>query len=185
MGKIKCVICGMEINEKNYDFNKYGIINGNTDKDINSCPFCGVGMQYLIENGSIYEVDSEKLDDKTKIILDHAVKLELFNSDFYKRASEIAKDIKVKNLFNSLSKIEKMHAKVQMRLIGYTKEPLLNKLDYNKYDNDIILLEMSQKREEHAVNFYNKYIGEIDNNIIKEIFKAFICVEKEHIILTE
>lgn len=184
MGKLICVVCGMEINDKNYNFNKEAFIDSNSKENIKYCPFCGALEQYLEVDGKEFDYSQSKLDDNALKIVDHAVKLEIFNGDFYKKASIIAKDEKVKKIFDALSRIEYMHARVHKKIGGFKDDPVLRDMDYLKYDSDDILLEMACKREKHAVEYYEKYSKEIkDDNIVK-IFGALSAVEKEHIELT-
>ncbi len=182
---MKCIICGMNINEKNYDFNEFALLQKNSIDHIIYCPFCGVSSVYLSENNEIITIDSANLDKDVLKILDHAAKLEIFNGDFYSKASQMAKDQVVSKLFGSLSKIEIFHAKVHMRLAGITEIPNLSKVDYNKYDSDNALLELAKQREEHAISYYEKYVKEIENVSLIRVFEALIEVEKDHINLIE
>lgn len=186
MNKLICVVCGMEINDKNYDFNKEGFITSNHIDNIDTCPFCGANKEYLVQGGKAIEFgDSGKLDSTTLKIIDHAVKLEIFNGDFYKKASKIAKDEKVKKVFEALSRIEYMHARIHKKIGGFTEDPVLREMDYSKYNSDEILLEMACKREKHAVEYYEKYSSVVEDKNIKNIFKALSMVEEEHIQLTD
>ncbi|MCT8977088.1 ferritin family protein [Clostridium sp. CX1] len=186
MNKLICVVCGMEINDKNYDFNKEGFITSNHIDNIDTCPFCGANKEYLVQGGKAIEFgDSGKLDSTTLKIIDHAVKLEIFNGDFYKKASKIAKDEKVKKVFEALSRIEYMHARIHKKIGGFTEDPVLREMDYSKYNSDEILLEMACKREKHAVEYYEKYSSVVEDKNIKSIFKALSMVEEEHIQLTD
>ncbi|WP_123052711.1 ferritin family protein [Clostridium sp. JN-1] len=185
MKTLVCVICGMQINDKNYSLNKEAFLSSNTKENIKFCPFCGAPIEYLKEDGEELQYDRNKLDDNALKIIDHAVKLEIFNGDFYKKASKLAKDSKVRDMFNDLSKIEYMHARIHKAIGGFKEEPVLRDMDYSKYDTDEILLEMACKREKHAVEYYEKYSKEINDDIIKQVFKALSKVEKGHIELTE
>ncbi len=182
---MKCRICGMEINEQNYNFNESAFTSKNSIDNIIYCPFCGVGKNYLSEDGEIITVKSNLLSEDTLKILDHAVKLELFNGDFYNTAANMSNNPEVKKIFHALSKIENFHAKLHQRLGGFTKAPNLTKVSYEKYDSDNALLELAKQKEEHAVSYYEKYKHEVDNDNLFEIFEALSDVEREHIILVE
>lgn len=181
---MKCKICGMNINEKNYDFNSFAFINKNSINNIVYCPFCGVSSIYLSGDDEVIEVDSKKLDINTLRILDHAVKLEIFNGEFYKEAAKKAKSEEVSKTFQALSKIEIFHSKVHMGLGDFTKTPALTKINYDKYDSDEALLKLAKEREEHAVYYYERYKNEVCDENVKRVFQALIEVEKEHIELT-
>ncbi|RMC91921.1 metal-iron-binding protein [Clostridium autoethanogenum] len=184
MNKLICSICGMVIDDKNYFFNKEAFLGQNTSENVMFCPFCGAPAAYLIESEDKINIPKYNLDDSYLKIVDNAFKLEIFNGDFYKEASKLAKDPKIKNMFRALSKIEYMHASVHKKIGGFISEPKLKKLDYSKYESDDKLIEMACKREKHAVRYYEKYTSHMKNNKVKEIFNVLAGVEKIHIQLT-
>lgn len=180
--KYYCVICGMEINNKNIDLNKHAFIHENKNEIITYCPFCGANHEYILSEDKLAnKMLNGEVNDETKKILDHGVKLELFNSDFYKKASSIAKNENVKHMFLDLSRIEKMHAMIHFKLGDFEKLPKLTELNYSKYNSDNLLIEQALLREKHAVQFYNKYLPIIENKAIKDILIALMEIEKEHI----
>lgn len=181
---MKCKICGMNINEKNYNFNSYAFLNKNSISNIVSCPFCGVSSIYLSGDDEVIKVESKNLDINTLRILDHAVKLEIFNGEFYKEAAKKAKSEEISKAFKDLSQIEIFHSRVHMGLGAFTKTPILTKINYDKYDSDEALLKLAKEREEHAVYYYERYKNEVCDENVKRIFEALIEVEKEHIELT-
>lgn len=185
MDYLKCKICGMEINEKNYNFNEAAFTNKNSIDNIIYCPFCGVSKKYLGENDEVIQIDSNLLNEDTLKILDHAVKLELFNGDFYNIAARMSKSDGVRKTFEALARIEIIHSKVHQKLGGFTNAPNLSKISYDKYNSDIALLGLAKQKEEHAVSYYEKYKNEVNNMNLIEIFEALADVEKEHIILVK
>lgn len=180
---IKCPICGMIINENNYNFNESAFLNKNEKENIIYCPFCGVSSEYLDDSKEYLNQSVLIQDENIKMILDHAMKLEVFNYEFYEKASELAKDSEIKKLFMALSKIELMHAKIHQKLGNFNELPKLTPLDYSKYNDESTLLKMAVKREEHAVKYYERYAPIIKNEIVSEILNALKKVETEHILL--
>lgn len=87
--KYFCEICGMLISEKNFNCNKETFIERNTMENIIKCPFCGANKNYLLEK-------VENVNESTSKILDYAMKLEVFNGDFYREASLISRGFKFK-----------------------------------------------------------------------------------------
>lgn len=175
----------MEINEKNYNFNELAFTNKNSVDNIIYCPFCGVDKKYLSEYDEVIKIENNLLNENTLRILDHAIKLELFNSDFYNIAARMSKSEKVKKTFEALAKIEIIHSKVHQRLGGFIESPNLSKITYDKYNSDSALLALARQKEEHAVSYYEKYKNEINDNNLLEVFEALADVEKEHIILVK
>lgn len=184
MGKLVCVVCGMEINDKNYNFNKEAFLSPNKKENIEYCPFCGAPKQYLQVNGKEYDYDRSSLNDEALKIIDHAVKLEIFNGDFYKKASVLAKSEEIKKIFEALSRVEYMHARIHKKIGNFKEDPILRDMDYSKYDSDDALLEMACKREKHAVEYYERYSGTISDSNIRKVFSVLSSVEEEHIELT-
>ena len=179
-----CSICGMIINEKNYNFNEDAFLSKNDVTEIKYCPFCGASKEFLIEDGKILSVDSKSLNKETLKVLDHAVKLELFNSEFYAEAAKMADKLQIKKTFESLSRIENFHAKVHQKIGGFKELPKLSKVSYQKYDSDDLLLDLARQKEEHAVKFYQTNKGVVKDDNILKIFDALIRVEEDHILLT-
>lgn len=184
MKKLVCAICGMEINDKNYNFNSAAFLNENSMDNIKYCPFCGVKSNFISEQGKMIDIDRNTLDKNAIKIIDHAVKLEIFNGDFYKEASMLAEKPELKKMFKALSVIEYTHARIHKYLAGIFQDPVLSKLDYSKY-NDDMLLDTARKREIHAVEYYKRYRNSINSPVIKSIFDALAEVETAHIELTD
>ncbi|MGV8979814.1 ferritin family protein [Clostridium sp.] len=190
---MKCLICGMDININNFNANNGGLLEENKRDDFKYCPFCGAGRKYLRPEGEtfsesnifsgdeMYKVRAGSLDENTLVILDHAMKLEIFNSEFYKAAVKLSKCLDVKETFGALSKIEYMHAIVHQKLGGFSQLPKLVHIDYSKYINDKSLLQLAETREIHAATFYEKNVKKISNSIVKEVFFALSQVERDHI----
>jgi rubrerythrin len=170
----------MEINNKNMNVNQAAFIGSNNETAIEFCPFCGAVKKYLVE-GQYEPGQIEDLDSVTLRILDHAAKLELFNSDFYNKAANIASDEKLKERFRHLARIEYVHAKIHQRLGGFEEMYKLRDISYERYSVDKLLIEQAKLREEHAVNYYKKYIEYIKSTKVKDILKILTEVEEEHI----
>ena len=116
---------------------------------------------------------------------DHATKLEIFNGDFYMEASRRAIKDENKLMFRELASIEYIHAKVHMKLAGINEKPVLKKINYDRLKNDEAFIKEANTRERHAVSFYEKGIANSENKTVKEVLKAFMDIEKDHIFMTE
>ncbi|WP_392486485.1 metal-iron-binding protein [Haloimpatiens sp. FM7315] len=189
MIELRCKICGMIINDKNFMFNKNGIPKENTLENLKYCPFCGAKYEFLEENNDkIIKEDNELMDKDTIKILDSAMKLEIFNGDFYLQASKLVNSVEVKKFFEDLSKIEIMHARVHQRLGGFPNLPNLIKLDYRKYikdDPDKDMIEEARKRELHASKYYKNHAKNINHKIVTEIFNVLSEIESDHVRMEE
>jgi rubrerythrin len=182
--KLLCCICGMEINNKNMNVNSAAFMGANNEETIEFCPFCGAIKQYLVEECDNLEFyKKEELDSRTLQILDHAIKLELFNSDFYRKAAVLAEDIRIKDMFRDLAHIEYIHANIHLRLGGFTEVPKLADISYDRYDNDTTLVEQAKLRERHAVDYYRKYMNSVCSEYVRRILRVLEAVEKDHITL--
>lgn len=181
---MNCPICGMEININNLHFNQEALWKRNEGGQILSCPFCGAQESSFEKIAAAKEDTAEHLDERTLTILDHAMKLEVFNSDFYKQAALLAEKAEVKKMFEALSSIERMHARIHQRLGRFQALPALQQLDYSKYKVDESLLEAAAIREKHAVEYYHKFGREVCSERIRRIFEVLSFIESEHILLT-
>lgn len=176
---LQCSICGVPIRINDYNKNASSFVEKNKENQIKYCPFCG--STYF---GDILNTDKEKLDQKSLRILDHAMKLEVFNSEFYKEASRLADVKEAKTIFDDLSHIESMHAQIHRRLGGFSKLPKLHKPDYSKHTSTRMLFSEAKKREHHAIRFYEKNLMAVQDSTIKQVFKALSEVEKQHEVLS-
>lgn len=182
--KLVCCICGMEINKNNMNTNEAAFLGKNIEGYIEFCPFCGAKNKYLLEeNFDGIKIEIGKLDEDVLKILDHAVKLELFNSDFYKKASRLAESTRLKVMFEHLARIEYVHARIHSKLCKLDEMPILKDISYDRYTEDKMLLEQARLREKHAIEYYDKYTKSIENDAVREIIEVLREVEKEHIVL--
>lgn len=181
--KKRCLICGMIINEKNYDKNNASFLDENSNERIVRCPFCGVSERYISDDEGIV-FDKIDLDEKTKKVSDMGMKLEIFNSEFYLEASKQTKDKRLKKMFKDLSNIEMMHARVHKNFGDFNELPKLRQIDYTKLSSDELLMIEANRREKHAIEFYERYYDQVPK-AYKIIFEALTNVEKEHIIMTK
>ncbi len=181
--EFKCLICGMIINTNNFNLNREAFTQDNLFKDnqIKYCPFCGASYEYIGNTEDKLLTEIKGLDEKTLNILDHAMKLETFNGDFYKNASRIAKDKSNKDKFKALSNVEYTHARIHGIMGGFHGIPKLNEINYDRYNEDIILISQAEKRETHAINFYRKYYEHVCSDIVRNVFDILSNVEKLHI----
>ena len=116
-----CMVCGMQINDNNYNLNSQAFLENNSPEVIKYCPFCGAKQTYLSDENKTYIVNHENLDENILKIIDHAMKLEIFNGDYYKNAALIAQNQEIKQMFSAISNIEYMHSRIHKNLGGFTQ----------------------------------------------------------------
>lgn len=180
-----CKVCAMAINHKNYGVNEAGLPEKNEAEEILYCPFCGAGREYFTEDKKeIYSIGSGGLSPEDNILLDHAAKLEIFNGDFYEEAVKRSQSPEVKEMFAALSKIEYIHARIHLRLLGKKEKPELKKMSYERLKTDKDFIKEANEREKHAVAFYKKSMKNTENNIIKKVMEALMKIEGDHIDMT-
>jgi rubrerythrin len=183
MSILRCLVCGVEIKSEHIYINKNSRLTDNTLSDILFCPFCGVSNNYIKDTDKPYFNEIGELDEESNIILDHAMKLEVFNSDFYKKAEIMARNDEVRGMFKDLSKVELTHAIIHMRAGNFKKIPKLADINYSRLSSDELLIKEAINREKHAVAYYEKYVQRVKNVKLREILLALREVEREHISL--
>ncbi|MFX0070881.1 MAG: ferritin family protein [Candidatus Hermodarchaeota archaeon] len=158
------------------------------EEEPSRCPFCGVYQKYLVDAKDYNDKDplstfDVELNEKDKENAEKALEVEISNTIFYKCASKKTNSLEGQKLFKILSKVENEHASVWKKILK------LSKLDMSRKEECVVEyvknLENSHSREERAIKFYNQAAAEATNPRVKEIFKAFVEVETDHLKLSE
>lgn len=147
-----------------------------------NCPFCGAHKKYIKEAKQANVNFDVKLSEKDKKNAEHALQVEVSNATFYFCAAKQTDDAEGKLLFKALGKVEAEHASIWKKILKLDKSPAGN--DTCKIKN-IENLQESHAREERAIGFYQKATEESDDARIKEIFKALVEIETDHLQLSE
>ena len=71
-----------------------------------------------------------------------------------------------------------------IRIWRFNELPKLRQIDYTKLNSDELLMSEANRREKHAIEFYERYYDQVPK-AYKIIFEALTNVEKEHIIMTK
>ena len=149
------------------------------------CPFCGAYKKYFVESTKYDDTGAwdVELNEKDKANAEKALEVEISNNIFYKCASGKVPELDGQKLFKILAKVEGEHAAVWKKILK------LDKVDFPKYDKCAAEynpnLEESHSREDRAIKFYGQAAAEAKNSRVKEIFKAFVEVETDHLHLSE
>ncbi len=155
------------------------------DRKPSRCPFCGAYEKNFIEskdydNSGAFDVELNEVD---KANAEKALDVEISNAIFYKCSSKKTPEVDGQKLFKILAKVESEHAAVWKKILK------LDKIEFPKYNSCASdykpNLEESHQREERAIKFYGEAASNAKNPRVKEIFKAFIDVETDHLKLSE
>lgn len=149
-----------------------------------SCPFCGADKKYFVFAKEWKLLTSESLSEITKENLEKALELEIKNTNFYKAASGKSNDVYVSSMFKGLSKVEREHASVICKQLRIEKPDSTAGLN-EAFDSDQENMEEADRRERNAVKFYGQASGQAVEEDVKELFKALVKIESDHISLIE
>ena len=145
-----------------------------------NCPFCGAHQEYMIPAREWKFADDIQLSGKSRKNMEEALKIEISNATFYLCVSKSSKDPFIQGMFKALFKVETEHAHLHARILKAPK-PVIN-LDpgiCSSMDKDSV--KESLQRETDAVAHYGKFLGEAKEPRLKEIFKALVEIEGDHI----
>jgi rubrerythrin len=147
-----------------------------------NCPFCGAKGRHMKEFKEAKAYFDVELNEKDRANVEHALQVEVSNATFYFCASKKVKEEEGQKLFKALGKVEAEHASVWEKILKLDKIPEGGDECSADYTED---LEESHARETRAIEFYKKAAEESSNERIKQIFKAFVEVETDHLRLSE
>ncbi len=152
------------------------------DEAPENCPFCGAKKEFIkVTKEADVNFDVE-LGEKDLENVKRALDVEVSNASFYLCAAKKTDDEEGKLLFKALGKVEAEHASVWRKILKLDTVPEKSEECFSgNADN----LNESHKREDRAIEFYKKAAEESENERVKQIFKAFIDVETDHLKLSE
>lgn len=147
-----------------------------------NCPFCGAKGKYIKEFKKAKVNFDVELTEKDNANVERALQVEISNSTFYFCASGKVKDIEGQKLFKALGKVEGEHADIWKKILKLKQIPSGKDTCSTEYKED---LKDSHARETRAIEFYSQAAAESKNERIKQIFKALVEVETDHLKLSE
>jgi rubrerythrin len=153
---------------------------GNSPPD--NCPFCGAHRKYIKEIKRAKVTFDVILGEKDRANVEHALQVEVSNAAFYFCAADETDDAEGKLLFKALGKVEAEHAAIWKKILKLKTIPSGQETCHvHNREN----LEESHNRETRAIEFYRRAASESDNPRVKQIFKALVDVETDHLHLSE
>lgn len=147
-----------------------------------NCPFCGAHQEFIKEAKEAVVTFEVSLTEKDKANAEYAIQVEVNNATFYSCAAEKTDDAEGKLLFKTLGKIEAEHAAIWRKVLRLPKAPPGNDTCYTE---NVKNLNESHERETRAIAFYQKAAEESDHDQLKQIFKALVEIETDHLHLSE
>jgi rubrerythrin len=147
-----------------------------------NCPFCGAHQEFIKEAKEAVVAFEVPLTEKDKANAEHAIQVEVSNATFYSCAAGKTDDAEGKLLFKALGKIEAEHAAIWRKVLRLPKAPPGNDTCHTE---NVKNLNESHERETRAIAFYQKAAEESDHDRLKQIFKALVEVETDHLHLSE
>ncbi|MBU4216678.1 ferritin [Candidatus Parcubacteria bacterium] len=146
-----------------------------------TCPFCGVSRRYLWLS-KIWKDEGKDLvlSDASRSNLEKALKIELSNTAFYLAAAQNLSNQEIALMFKGLAKVENEHAGVFRKLLKAKIENDPSVVE-NCADDATGAVKESAAREQRAVEFYGQAMGEASEPWVKEVFKAIMETEADHL----
>ena len=147
------------------------------------CPFCGAMECHLVEAKDYHETFDVELNEKDLANAKKALEVEVSNSAFYFCAAEKTDNEEGKLLFKALGKVEKEHASIWKKILKLEKVDIPKSGECSTANKEN--LRESHEREDKAIKFYAAAAAESENNRVRDIFKALVEVETDHLRLSE
>ncbi len=153
------------------------------------CPFCGAHERYMIPAerwNSLKEGDPGRLQSRGEMTLSQksrknveaALELEKSNTSFYLCVSRSSKNPFIRDMFRALARVESEHVGIFTRILesagkACPEQPCM--------PADRESVKESLDREIRAVASYGKFLGETKEPGLREIFRALVEIEGDHI----
>jgi len=147
------------------------------------CPFCGSGQKHLVPAAEFEPEAIAELSEKSRQNLQRAVELATGNCQFYRGASKVADTAEGEALFSGLARMESVHVTI---LCGILNEELPEDLNDTGDCSPSHLenLNEAKRREERALHFYQRFLGESSEERVRTVLDAFLQTETDHVSLT-
>ena len=144
------------------------------------CPFCGAHGEYIIPSREWKPWDQLPLSLVSRKNVEAALELEKSNTSFYLCVARTSKDPFIQAMFRALARVESEHVGIFTRILN---SPGKACPEQPCTPADKQSVQESLDREIRAVASYGKFLGETKEPRLKEIFKALVEIEGDHIAL--
>jgi rubrerythrin len=147
-----------------------------------NCPFCGAHRKFIKQAKEAKVTFDIELKQADKQNVEEALKKEVSNATFYLCAAKQTDDDEGKLLFKALAKVELEHANIWRKILKLDSSPQANDSCHTK---NVENLQESHDRETKTIDFYRNALSVSKNKRIKQILKALIEIESDHLLLSE
>jgi rubrerythrin len=147
-----------------------------------SCLYCGAHESYIVLHEEYHDrlIKVEGLSEVSRENLEETLGLEVDNIKFYTCASK--KSNGGTKLFKDLTLNETTHSMVICKALGIPR-PAISDDDVCSVDFHENLIE-ALRRENRAINRYEKFLSEATEPRVQEIFRALVEIESDHLSLS-
>ncbi|MCP3177218.1 MAG: ferritin family protein [Desulfuromonadales bacterium] len=144
------------------------------------CPFCGARQEYIVP-AEAYEPNAiAELSDKSRESLQKALAQQVDNSQFYRGASKVADDEEGAALFAAMAAQEARHAEIVCRILGLPAPEELRDTGSCSPSHKENRIEAG-KRQTRLSKIYSKFLEDASEEGVREVLKAFIEIENDHL----
>jgi rubrerythrin len=142
------------------------------------CPFCGAHSGFIIPAGKWKPQENMKLSATERKNVEAALQLEKSNTSFYLCVSKVSKDPFIQGMFRALARVESEHVGIFTRVLRSSGKACPEQ-PCTSADKQSV--QESLEREIRAVANYGRFLGETREPMLREIFKALVDIEGDHI----
>ncbi|BCA80358.1 ferritin family protein [Desulfuromonas sp. AOP6] len=144
------------------------------------CPFCGARQEYIVPAGDYEPNAIAELSGKSREYLQKALAQQVDNSQFYRGASKVADSEEGAALFAAMAAQEARHAEIVCRMLGLPVPEDLHDTGSCSPSHKENLAEAG-KRQTRLSKVYAKFLEDAGEERVREVLKAFIEIENDHL----
>lgn len=148
-----------------------------------NCPYCGAHQEYLKRLENYERLIPDEVSEKSRENVLKAINLEIDNAKFYDCAARKTSDELESAVFKRLKKVEAEHAEALAEIIDVPEKevPSYEDCSADALEN----YQEAHEREDRAIKSYSKFASAAEEPEIKELFKAIVEIERDHLNLSE
>jgi len=142
------------------------------------CPFCGAPKCYLRPMEGFSELWKTELTEQEKKDLQETLDLEINATAYYEKiTNDSEKYSKQNRLFKQLTRVEKEHAEIAVKFLNIDLPEIKGEDLKGSIEKD---LERTKELEKGAIEKYQGFLKNAENNKVKMLYVALIHAEEGH-----